>query len=108
MALVTKRHTSNAEEAFHDIGCRWNALQLLVLDTFFIETTALAEALGEGILLLLQAFASIGRRGCCKRLQGHFFSPRETVRVAPKNANAPRLKVWAVYNICTRSCSSKA
>ncbi|KAG3191349.1 hypothetical protein PC128_g10987 [Phytophthora cactorum] len=48
MALVTKRHTSNAEEGFHDIGCRWNALQLLVLDTFFIETTALAEALDEG------------------------------------------------------------
>ncbi|KAG3093262.1 hypothetical protein PI124_g10681 [Phytophthora idaei] len=47
MALVTKRHTNNAEEAFHDIVCRWNALQLLVLDTFFIETTALAEALDE-------------------------------------------------------------
>ncbi|KAG3114083.1 hypothetical protein PI125_g6766 [Phytophthora idaei] len=52
---------------------------------------SLAEALDEGILLLFQAFASVGRRGCCKRLQGRFFSPRETVRVASKNANAPRL-----------------
>ncbi|KAG3113411.1 hypothetical protein PI125_g7370 [Phytophthora idaei] len=97
MALVTKRHTWNADEALHDIGCRWNALQLLVLDRFFVETTALAEALDEGILLLLQAFASIGRRGCCKRRQDRFFSPRETARVASMNTNAPRLKVWAVY-----------
>ncbi|KAG3042849.1 hypothetical protein PI124_g16235 [Phytophthora idaei] len=68
MPLVPERHTSNTEEAFHDIGHRWNALPLLVLDTLFTKTTPIAQALDERLLPVCHVFACVVRRGGSKRL----------------------------------------